>query len=196
MKSATMILGAAAVFTGCVVTSVCPYYTEKDLVSEPSLLGIWTNSKNPDQTWKFEHTDKFTYRLTLAAPSTTIVLEAHAFRLEGQLFLDIFSLGWDYHVIPAHYLLKIEQTAPSLKLTQLDDIWLKTFLAHKPTAIPYHILENPRNPSDSRIILTGDTPELQSFVLRHLNTPRAWKDAFELRPEMVIITTAQTKGRL
>jgi hypothetical protein len=175
---------------------VCPYYTEKDLISEPALLGTWTNSKKPDETWKFEHTDKFTYRLTLAELSTTTVLEAHAFKLEGQLFLDIFSLERNYHVIPAHYLLKIEQTDPSLKVTELDDIWLKTFLDRKPTAIPYHILQNPSNLSDSRIVLTGDTPELQSFVLRHLKTPGAWRDAFELGREMVIIKTAQTKGTL
>jgi hypothetical protein len=187
---------ALAILTGCVVTSVSPYYTEKDLVTEPALLGNWTNSKKPDQTWKFEQTDQFVYRLTLTEPSTTTVLEAHAFKLEGQPFLDIFSIERDYHVIPAHYLLKIEQTDPSLKFTELDDTWLKTFLAHKPTAIPYHILENPSNPSDSRIVLTGDTPELQSFVLRHLKTPGAWKDAFELRREMVLIKAAQTKGSL
>src|SRR5690348_13575548 len=181
VKTMTLSGVALAIFTGCVVTSVCPYYTEKDLVTEPAILGNWTNSKKPDQAWKFEQTDKFAYRLTMTEPSTTTVLEARAFKLEGQPFLDISSIERDYHVIPAHYLLKIEQTDPSLKFTELDDVWLKTFLAHKPTATPYHILENPSNPSDSRIVLTGDTPELQSFVLRHLKTRGAWKDAFELR---------------
>jgi hypothetical protein len=184
---------AAAILTGYVVTSVCPYYTEKDLVAEPAILGNWTNTNNHDEVWKFEQTGKFVYRLTLVQSSTTTVLETHAFKLEGRLFLDIFSLERDYHVIPAHYLLKIEQTAPSLKFTELNDAWPKSFLAHKPTAVPYHNLENPGNPSDSRIVLTGDTSELQSFVLRHLNTPGAWKDAFELRPEAPILKTVKTK---
>jgi hypothetical protein len=191
MKTSTLLSAAAAIFTSCVVTSVSPYYTEKDLVTEPEIVGNWTNANKHDEVWRFEQTGKFVYRLTLVQSSTTTVLETHAFKLEGRLFLDIFSLERDYHVIPAHYLLKVEQTAPSLKFTELNDVWLKSFVARKPTAVPYHILENPSNPPNSRIVLTGDTSELQSFVLRHLNTTGAWKDAFELRPEAPTVRTVQ-----
>lgn len=197
MKTSPLFLGAAAaILTGCVVTSVCPYYTEKDLVAEPAILGNWINTNKHDEFWKFEQTGKSVYRLTLAQASTTAILETHAFKLEGRLFLDIFSLERDYHVIPAHYLLKVEQTSPSLKFTELNDAWLKSFVARKPTAVPYHILENPSNPSDNRIVLTGDTSELQSFVLRHLNTPGAWKDALELRPGAPSVGTVQVNRSL
>jgi hypothetical protein len=191
MKTSAFLSAVAAILISCVVTSVCPYFAGKDLVTEQAIVGSWTNANNHDEVWKFEQTGKFVYRLTLVQPSTTTILETHVFKLEGRLLLDIFSLERDYHVIPAHYLLKVEQTAPSLKFTELNDAWLKSFVARKPTAVPYHILENPSNPSDSRIVLTGDTSELQSFVLRHFTTPGAWKDAFELRSEAPAVRTLQ-----
>ena len=197
MKRNIFLMGAAAaILTGCVVTSVCPYYTEKDLVTEPAIPGYWTNRKNPNETWKFEQTTDLAYRLTLAEPSKTTVMETHAFKLQGQLFLDIFSLEQDYHVIPAHYLLKVDQTSPTLRFSELDDAWLKSFLTNKPTAIACHMLDNPDNPAASRVVLTADTSALQSLVMRHLKTPGAWKDAFELRREVSTIKTAQVKGSL
>ena len=41
MKRNTILLGVgiAAILTGCVVTSVSPYYTRKDLTIEPAILG-------------------------------------------------------------------------------------------------------------------------------------------------------------
>ena len=196
MRTSTFLAGAtAAVLTGCVVTSVCPYYSEKDLVTEPAMVGSWSNTKNPGETWKFEKWTNFAYRLTLAEPSKTTVMEAHAFKLNGQLFLDIFSLEQDYHVIPAHYLLKVEQTAPTLKFSELDDGWLKSFLTNKPTAIAFHIL-NADDPAASRVVLTADTSSVQSFVVRHLDTPGAWRDACELRRESSAVETAQLKGAL
>src|ERR1051326_4923914 len=141
-RSITLLAAATTILTGCVVTSVYPYYTEKDLVNEPAVLGNWTNAKNLNETWKFEQTTNVAYLLTLAEPSRTTVMETHVFRLQGQLFLDIFSLEQDYHVIPAHYLQKVDQTFPSLKFSDLDDAWLKSLLNKKPTAIAYHTLEN------------------------------------------------------
>jgi hypothetical protein len=193
MKTSIILAGAAIILSGCIVTSVCPFYTQKDLVTEPAVLGSWTNPKNHGETWQFEQTTKFAYRLTLVEPSKTTVMETHSLKLGGQLFLDLFSLEQDYHVIPAHYLLKVDQTSPLLRLSELNEAWVKSFLTNKPTALPYHIIENPDNPSANRIVLTGDTSELQSFVLRHLKTPGAWKDAFELRREVQDIKTARAE---
>jgi len=58
----------AAIVTGCVVTSVGPYYTKENLLSEPALLGNWTNIKSPDQVWKFEPGGELSSRFTLIEP--------------------------------------------------------------------------------------------------------------------------------
>ena len=180
-----ILLGAAMILVGCVVTSVCPYYTQKDLVFERGLLGSWENSKKAAEFWCFETNDvakggDLSYEFTLYEPSKTTVMEAHAFKLSGQLFLDIFSLEKDFHVIPAHYVLKVSQLEPYLRLSELNDDWLKDLLAKNPAALHHQFVETGDEPGDQRIVLTGDTPELQEFLVMHLKTKGAWKDSFEL----------------
>jgi hypothetical protein len=195
--SLAVLVGAlAATLAGCVVTSVCPYYTQEDLVSESAILGKWTDTKNRDEVWRFEQNDAQTYRFSLIEPSKTTVMEAHAFKLEGQLFLDIFSLEQDYHVIPAHYLLKVSQVVPTLRLAELNEAWLKSLLAKQPTALRHHFVQTGDKPSDRRVVLTAETPELQKFIIRHLTTEPAWDNTFELKRDPSPIHTAQMKGQL
>ena len=40
--------------TGCIVTSVYPFYTAKDVAFDPSLLGGWTNVETAGETWRLE----------------------------------------------------------------------------------------------------------------------------------------------
>lgn len=193
----SVLLGtAAAILAGCVVTSVCPYYTQKDLVSEPAILGHWTNVKNAGETWRFEQSGYLACRLTLIESGKETVMEAYAFKLQGQLFLDIFSLEQDYHVIPAHYLLKVSQLAPTMRLSELNDVWLKQLLAKDPTALRHNFVQSGDKPADRRVVLTGNTPELQKFIISHLATEPAWKDAVELKRNSTPTKTAQNKGTL
>lgn len=109
MKPCTIVslAAAAVVLAGCVVTSVSPYYTHADLVYEPGLAGNWISAKGGSEVWKFEQSDAKAYRFTRIEERKATVMEAHTFKLEGQLLLDVFSLEQDIQVIPAHYLLKV-----------------------------------------------------------------------------------------
>jgi hypothetical protein len=182
-----LLLAALAVaLVGCVVTSVCPFYTEKDLVFEPALVGNWLKQVKdaPDEVWRFERTGDRVYRFTLIEERKATVMEAHAFKLQGQLFLDVSSLEQDIHVIPPHYLLRVtDLTSTSLQLAQLDNEWLKQLLAGNPAAIAHHVINAGDNSEDIRVVLTADTPALQRFILDHLKTSDAWKDSFDLRRE-------------
>ena len=44
---------ALALATGCVLTSVYPFYFEKDVVFEPALLGSWQKAGQTDEQWQF-----------------------------------------------------------------------------------------------------------------------------------------------
>lgn len=184
MKALATVLMTAAL-AGCVVTSVSPYYTEKDLVLEPGLVGNWLKQVKDSQpeVWKFEKSGELAYRFTLIEEGKATVMEAHAFRLQGQLFIDVFSLqGQDIHVIPPHYLLKVSQlTSPSLQLAQLDNDWLKQFLTANPTAIAHHMVGE--KTEDLRVVLTADTAALQEFIMANLTTEGMWKDSFDLQRE-------------
>src|SRR3954465_12861471 len=93
-----------AVFSGCVVTSVAPYYTEKDLIFEPALVGNWIkpadNTNSDDEVWKFEKKGESSYRFTWITEEKAVLMDAHAFKLQGQLFVDLASLERDWNTIP------------------------------------------------------------------------------------------------
>ena len=38
---------------GCVVTSIYPYYTDKDLVSDPALVGEWVEASKTNETSEY-----------------------------------------------------------------------------------------------------------------------------------------------
>ena len=180
-RTGVLLSAAAVLLAGCVVSSVCPFYTQKDLVFEPAILGSWINQNDASETWKFERAEKLAYRFTLIEARHATVMEARTFKLEGQLFMDIHSLDQDIHVIPAHYVLKVTALAPMLRMSEVDDEWLLALLAKDPTALRHHVLQTGDKPEDRRLVLTGDTAELQKFIVQHLNTTGAWKESFDLR---------------
>jgi hypothetical protein len=195
-KCAAVLLSAAAVWlAGCVVSSVCPYYTQKDLVFEPAILGSWINQNDASQTWKFERADKLAYRFTLIEARHATVMEAQTFKLEGQLFMDIHSLDQDIHVIPAHFVLKVTALAPALRMSEVDDEWLLALLAKDPTVLRHYVLQTGGRSEDRRLVLTGHTPELQKFIVQHLNTIGAWKESFDLRQAGPARSTGDRSGQ-
>jgi len=174
--------------SGCAFSRLCghfrlPFYTEKDLVFEPTVLGNWVNPKNHDELWRFEKLPELAYRFTLIEATKADIMEARTFRLQGQLFLDIASNDQDIHFIPAHYLLKVSRTAPTLTMSELNDMWLLALVDKDPAAIRHHIIRTGDKPEDRRIVLTADTSELQKFVVAHLNAKEAWRETFDLRRE-------------
>lgn len=187
MKKLTFALmtAGAAVLTGCLVTSVYPFHTEKDLAFEPGLVGDWTNVKEAGDHWKFEKEGSNAYRLTYSSGDKTNVVQAHLFKLRGESFLDLFTPEGNDQIqpppIPSHFLLRVFQLQPAVRMASLDYDWLKETLAANPKALRHHVIKLGDKPDDERIVLTADTAELQMFVINHLKTKEAWKDDFELK---------------
>jgi hypothetical protein len=175
----------AALFTGCLVVSVYPYYNEKDLVFETGLVGSWVKTDGQSERWKFEKQDTNTYQLTVTNSSGTNVMQAHLFKLRGQLFIDLYAPDASTDVqpppIPSHLLLRVQSLSPSLKLTVLDFAWLRDLLLKNPKALRHEIIKTNDKPEDRPIALTADTAELQAFLAKHLDTKEAWSDPFELK---------------
>ena len=175
----------AALFTGCLVVSVYPYYNEKDLVFETGLVGSWSKTDGQSERWKFEKQDTNTYQLTVTNSSETNVMQAHLFKLHGQLFIDLYAPDASTDVqpppIPSHLLLRVQSLSPSLKLTVLDFAWLRDLLLKNPKALRHEIIKTNDKPEDRPIALTADTAELQAFLAKHLDTKEAWGDPFELK---------------
>jgi hypothetical protein len=172
---------SVAVFVaGCVVTSVYPYYTSKDLVFDPSLLGQWIpvdEKKQQESPWEFSKADENEYTVTGFEEGKTNSVSVHLFKLGGKLFMDWFPAAECDDGIPPHYLFKVEQTKPTLRLKAIDYDWLEDLLKRRPSALRHTVVQQKSNGRSSElIVLTADTKELQKFVLKHLNDPKAFND--------------------
>jgi len=178
------LTGLALALTGCIVTSVYPFYFEEDVAFEPALLGDWTKGQAPrEEHWKFERAGETAYLLTYTTGSDkSSVMQARLFKLRGQSFLDLFASERSddglFPTIPSHLLLRVLQTGPTLSMNALNYDWLGKLLEKNPKAIRHHVVEVGR---DKRLVLTADTAELQRFLVKHLKTQAAWKDDSELQ---------------
>ncbi len=114
------LAGLALALTGCVVTSVYPFYLEKDLVFEPALLGDWKNADKPDEHWKFEPAGGKGYRITSETEGITTMFKGYVFKLQGQAFLDLITDGWKEDIqpepVPSHLVAKVVRLTPTVKL--------------------------------------------------------------------------------
>lgn len=178
-----LVIGAA----GCIPTSINPLYSEKDLIFEPLLVGVWKDKDESKESWTFEKAGEKQYRLiTTENDGSTGEFKVHALKLGGALFLDLFPDGcgvkdttctgyYQAHLQPMHSFLKVSQLDPTtLQLSSMDLKWLAEFLKENPKAIAHETLRADKD--DEQIILTAPTSDLQAFMVKHLKTPKAFGD--------------------
>jgi hypothetical protein len=181
MKTRNLIACAAvaALFTAC-VPSVNPFYTEKDVVFDPRLIGVWGDPDDADESWRFEVATNKTYRLIVSEErSKRGEFAAHLFKLNGHTFLDVTPTEAELRedqaamvgaaLIPGHLILRVRGIEPELKLDFVDWDWLGDYLEKNPKALKHRVTA-----TDS-IVLTAETRELQKFVLKHLKDGELFK---------------------
>ncbi len=177
-------LALMTLLTGCVVTSVYPFYTTKDVQFDPALVGTWaeagsTNAANAH--WRFDQLNPQSYWLTTVENSETNRYETHRFRLKQHVFLDLCTTNRMEDHLPLHYLLKLECTDSKLQFKLLNFEWLAKLLEKKPKTLRHILVPNePGNTNNNQLVLTADTPELQKFILKHINDTNAFSAATEL----------------
>jgi len=178
-------LFAVAVLLAACVPSVNPFYTDKDVVTDARLPGVWQEVVKKDEpaVWKFEATATNAYKLTVTEEKDkTGEFSAHLFKLGGDFFLDLVPTECNYAtnqaglvgvaMIPGHLLVRVAAFAPALQLAFCNPDWLKKFLEKNPQAIAH------RNEHDS-IVLTAETSALQDFVRQHLAKDELFGDPGE-----------------
>lgn len=181
-----MFTGTLLLFAGCVLTSVYPYYTAKDVIFEPKLVGRWDDLAKPDATnvcWEFTRTGtNNSYTLVIQGDEKPVTFLAHLFRLKEWTFLDALPTEDHDDYVPPHYLLKITQFEPTLKTETLDYKWVSDLLEKQPGALQ-HLRMDPRpgDQSAARLLVTAPTAELQKFIIKHANNTNAFTEAYTLK---------------
>lgn len=184
MKTTLKLATGLALLTllaGCVVTSVYPFYTAKDVVFDPALVGVWaeagsTNAAN--EHWQFEKAEGQAYKLTVQEKEKRTEFDTHLFKLQGRLFLDLCPRERPENSLPLHYLLKVTRLGSTLEFNLLDYGWVKQLVEKNPKAIRHVVVPKKLGESgDGDLILTADTAELQRFILKHEKTEGAFGDS-------------------
>ncbi|HLX95958.1 MAG TPA: hypothetical protein VKU37_09445 [Verrucomicrobiae bacterium] len=178
-------VAAMLLLAGCVVTSIYPYYTEKDLVSDTALPGKWVEvgaTNQPPEYVQIESLGEKGYWATIFSAHETNSLEVHLFRLKQQLFLDSFSTNRSLDFVPVHQVSKVMQIGVVLETANLNYDWLAQLLENHPNAIRHLVVhEKPEDEQKGRIVLTADTKELQRFILKYVNNTNAWGEPSRLK---------------
>ena len=164
--------GILLIAAGC-VPSLNPLYTEKDVVFDPALAGVWADDDTAKETWAFEKSGEKGYKLIYTSDGTTGEFEVRLLKLGKMRFLDLHPDGdglndlnrndfYKAHLLPAHTFAKVTQIEPTLQMAFLNPDWLAKLLEKNPGAIRHEKLD------ESRIVLTASTKELQKFILKYV----------------------------
>jgi hypothetical protein len=168
-----MTVMALLLLAGCFTLSVHPFYEAKDVVREPSLLGVWSDPEDPQsETWQFLAGGGDEYQLVIREedslrikPHMDGVFEAHLFRVGGQLYLDMMpeepagsSAFFMSHVLPAHSVWQVELAGKDLVLKILETDRLEAAMAAGELDLSF--VER-----DGLQVLTATSAELRAMLL-------------------------------
>lgn len=161
--------------SGCLPASFYPYYTEKELVENDSLLGLW-ETDDGGEFYLFKKGDEKEYTLEVIADLKITQYSVHLFKLGSRHYLDIYPgadvVGSGFGIIPGHVIWACQVEKDRMAWTHFNYDRIKKGLdSGQMTGIKY--ME-----SNQVFFLPSSTQELQAFILKHEKEP----DFFDSKP--------------
>jgi hypothetical protein len=177
-----------ASMTGCLVSSLHPFFKEKDKFYDEEMAGtwidgdscIWTiqpnksndNFKGPEKT---DDSYKITYYDEKDKPGH---FSGTLFQLKGVNYVDFYPdsnedhcvnalLCW--HHVPTHTLARVQYNSDSILLYWFAEEWLTELFEQNRIRIKHETIEFP---DYERHLLTASTDELQKFIKKYVNGPK------------------------
>lgn len=155
------------------VRSIQPFFGQKDIYFDGSLVGIWADSEGKE-TWKIARRGDNEYLIDQTdEDGERTQFEARLFKVGGRSFIDLVAAtsadaGANQMLAP-HTFMAIEKDRCTSRMYYLDPAWLKNFLARNPNAVRHANI-------DGEIVFTDSTANLQSFIRKHLDSPGAFEE--------------------
>jgi len=191
-----MVIIISLFFSGCIIYSFYPLYTEEDLFPNEILTGEWVQEDDNGTEWIFEHAyfgkkvpeniDSTSYVLSLTEcdgdSTRKSEFSVHIIELGGHYFLDFYLEEFmdddnldlaSFHIIPVHTFAKLTVEEDRMVINWFDQDWLEDLI--KENKIRIHHEEN-----DDFILLTAKPRELQKFVIKYVNSEEAFEDGLEV----------------
>ncbi|MBN2635523.1 MAG: hypothetical protein JXR61_04575 [Prolixibacteraceae bacterium] len=178
-------------FSGCVVFSFYPIYTEKDLFPNDILTGVWTDGEGA--IWTFEHPyigeqipenlDTKRYQLNaIDEEGKESEYAVHIIKLGEHLIADFFLEDFDgfdelglamFHIVPIHTFAKLTVVEDTIQFNWFDPEWLKEMIDKNKIRI--HHEDN-----GEYVLLTANPKELQKFVSKYVEEEAAFEDGVDV----------------
>ena len=158
--------------SGC-VTSLQPVYTAEDVIFDSALLGEWIAGR---ESWTITRAGKNAYRAVHADENgRTGTFIAHLFKAGNSVFVDVYPVTshvrdsefYQGHLLPVHTFALVMSRDP-LQFAPLNGEWLKDHLRNNPNALRHERVGD-------EIMITAPTKEIQAFLLRNLQTQKAFE---------------------
>lgn len=194
-----------AVLSGCIVTSFYPFYLKEDIQKDTRFNGTWiddgmlfkdnqfhlaekrknSDHKKPEWTFKMKK-DSSGYKVKVAnvkGMEEFTNYNVTAFKIGKHQLLDfkIDEVESDYmlapvHFLPVHSIAKYHFSGDTLIINWFNHDYMKDLFEKSRVRID-HLKRN------HHILLTAKTEDLQKFILRYINDPKAFslQDSFTLK---------------
>jgi len=183
--------------SSCVLSSLFPLYTEKDLMTDDGLIGKWqVGEENGEKyywiiekldtvntgggflgtssEWSEYNTSK-TYRLVAVQDTIEQEFALHLLELDGIRYLDLYPVNVEvspgflaWHMVPTHIFGKVEIYKNQLITHFFDQDFFVKLIEQNKIRIS-HVDMNGRQ------LITAETEELQKFANKYDNQSQAFQ---------------------
>jgi hypothetical protein len=171
---------AVLLLSAC-IPSLQPFYTEKDLIFESSLVGAFSDNEG-DGAWTFTKSADREYKLTIKDKEKSSTFTTHLFKLGGDHFIDLYAIGESLDdcpredflkasLIPGHLVLKVPSFSPKLALQVMDEDGIKEYLKANKGAVPHSLIESGLS---GRLVFTGSSEQMRDFLKRISTEEKCW----------------------
>lgn len=161
---------------GCTLQSLFPLYTEKDVIYNENVLGVWDMGE--DETWEFvQKTNKKDsikglppyYQLIVIEKGEEVILDVHLLRLGKYNYFNFYLTDFDSENSMAHFNLFPVNTfartvihKDSLNIEFFNPDFIATLIEEKKVRIKHVFTDD-----DERLLITAPTNEIQRFVIKY-----------------------------
>jgi len=165
-KGITIIAAAALLVQGCLVLSLHPLYTDKDVVFRQELVGTWRESPEAKEYLIFEPADSNSYLLKwMKEGKLSSTFSAHLVQVGEYYFLDIYPEDMEEemdeffasHLIPAHTLWLAELAGDTLRTASLRFDWFDSTSQSGQLDLKHERLKD-------YVVLTGEARDMQKLL--------------------------------
>ena len=197
---ATAIIGL--LMSGCLVKSLHPFYTESDIVFRKDILGTYTDQDKG--TWSIESKEekgmfgkgksdkptKFYLLKLIDEKNKTVTLKGCLFKLDNDYYVDFYPESgnnddsqtdlYNFHVLGVHTVAKVLIAKNELRIKWYSEEWLGNLFKENKIRLAHE------NTESDNIVLTASTQELQKFMRKFANDPKAFKKEDDKNIEYIL----------